>query len=109
VREHVLAAVLAGIIQFHHLPKMKMTNHSLASLSLSDLHQLTADVKRELQKRDLQKIAAARAQVLSIAQSVGMDVRDLMGKHSKDKYEPNKVASKYRNPANSRQEWSGPK
>jgi DNA-binding protein H-NS len=80
---------------------------NLAKRSLSELHQLDADVKLELHRRDQQRIADARNQVYAIAKSLGMDVRDLLGKHSGDKPEKKAPAVKYRNPANAQQEWTG--
>lgn len=84
-----------------------MTTTSLTNLSIAELQQLTSDIKLELKKREQQKVIDARQQILLIAQSVGMDVKDLVGKHSKDKPLANKVPVKYRNPADPQQEWTG--
>jgi len=80
---------------------------SLTKHSLKELRELADDVERELARRGQQRIAEARNQVFAIAKSVGLDVRDLLGKHSKDIGEREKLVSKYRNPQNPRQVWSG--
>jgi DNA-binding protein H-NS len=82
-------------------------NINLAKRSMDELHQLESEVKRELQRRDLQRITEARNQVFAIAKGLGMDVRDLLGKHSQDKRQSKPVEVKYRNPANAQQEWTG--
>jgi DNA-binding protein H-NS len=95
------------LLKPHNNRATKLTNNSLAQLSLSDLQQLNADIKLELAKREQQKFADARKQILAIAQSVGMDLKDLVGKKSTDKLPSRKVAAKYRNPEDARQQWSG--
>lgn len=84
-----------------------MTTMSLAHLSLIDLQQLEVDVKVEIRKREQQKVADARKQILAIAQSVGIDVRDLVGKNPTNKPSSKPVAAKYRNPADAGQTWTG--
>lgn len=84
-----------------------MTTISLANLSVTDLQQLEADIEVEIKKRDQQKFAEARLQILAIAQSVGIDVKDIMGKTTAKKPSSKPVAAKYRNPTDAGQMWSG--
>jgi DNA-binding protein H-NS len=84
-----------------------MTNTMIANLEYSELQQLDTDVRRELKKREQEKVVEARKQILAIAESVGMDVEDLVGKNSWDKQSLKKVAAKYRNPSDPQQEWTG--
>lgn len=80
---------------------------SLADHSSTELRQLADDVRLELGRRDKQRITEARDQVHAIAKSLGLNVRDLLGKHSKDVAQQEQLASKYRNPKNSQQVWTG--
>ena len=75
-----------------------MTPTSLDRLSSTDLQQLEVDVKVEIKKREQQKVEDARKQILAIALSVGIDVKDLMGKNLPNKPSSKPVAVKYRNP-----------
>lgn len=58
----------------------------------------------ELKKRSAGDIATARAQIQAIADSYGVTVESLVGK---PKAPAQKVAMRYRNPANAAQEWTG--
>lgn len=78
----------------------------LFTLSLSDLRTLQEKVKQELKHREHKDLADARAQVLTIAQAVGMSVQELVDSGVKVK-STNKVAVRYRNPDDASQEWSG--
>lgn len=80
---------------------------SLADHALTELRQLADEVRRELGHRDKQGITEARDQVYAIAKSLGLNVRHLLGKHSKDLAQQEQLASKYRDPKNSRQVWTG--
>jgi DNA-binding protein H-NS len=84
-----------------------MTTINLAHLSSTDLQQLEVDVEVEIKEREQQKVADARKKILAIAQSVGMDVKDLMGKTPTKKRSSKPVAAKYRNPADAGQTWTG--
>jgi DNA-binding protein H-NS len=84
-----------------------MTITTIANLRFSELQQLDADVRRELKKREHEKVLEARKQILLIAESVGMDVKDLVGTNSRGTQSLKKVATKYRNPADPQQEWTG--
>lgn len=56
----------------------------LSNYSLSQLRKLETQVAEELRKRQFLSISEAREQILHIAQSAGMSVKDLLsGKLSK--------------------------
>jgi DNA-binding protein H-NS len=79
---------------------------TLAKRTMKELRQLAVDVEREIERRDQQRVIEARDRIYAIAQGLGMDVRDLLGKHSRDTSQ--KIAAvKFRNPANAQQVWSG--
>lgn len=77
---------------------------NLAVLSLQDLRNLQDQVSQEIKQRGEQEIAKAREQILSIAQSVGLPLAELV---AKTRVKTGPVAARYRNPANHDQQWSG--
>lgn len=78
----------------------------LFTLSPADLLTLQENVKQELKRREHQGLSDAKAQILAIAQAVGMSVQDLVGNGVKAKT-TSKVAAQYRNPDDVTQEWTG--
>lgn len=79
----------------------------LSNLSVGDLRNLQEQIKGELKKRETQEVAKAREQILAIAQSVGMPLKDLIGNGAKAAKQPGSVAVRYRHPDNSSQQWTG--
>lgn len=80
----------------------------LSSLSLSDLRALSEQIKSELKSREAQEIAKAREQILSIAQSVGVPLNQLLQNAGQNRSKSGKpVEVKYRHPENADQAWSG--
>lgn len=77
----------------------------LSNLSAADLRNLQEQIKRELKKRESQDQAKAREQILAIAQSVGLPLKDLIGAGVRAK--TGTVAPRYRNPADASQQWTG--
>ena len=77
----------------------------LSGMSSSDLRNLQEQIKRELKQRESQDLAKAREQILAIAQSVGVPLKDLIGASGRVK--TGSVAPRYRNPADATQLWTG--
>jgi DNA-binding protein H-NS len=83
----------------------------LSNLSLGDLRNLQEQIKQEMKKREVQEVQKAREQILAIAQSVGMPLKDLIsasGRGGKSAgANTGSVAVRYRNPDNASQQWTG--
>jgi DNA-binding protein H-NS len=79
----------------------------LSNYSLLQLRKLEAQVTEELKNRHFLGISQAREQILHIAQSAGISVKDLLsGKGAKvTKGEP--AAVKFRHPDDATKQWSG--
>ena len=77
----------------------------LSQLSLADLRQLQEDIKKQMKSREQAELNSAREQILAIAQSVGVSLKELVGTGIRAK--TNTVAARYRNPNNSSQQWTG--
>lgn len=77
----------------------------LSNLSLGDLRNLQDQIKQEMKKREHQEVAKAREQILAIAQSVGMPLKDLLAANRGGK--GSTVAVRYRHPDNAGQQWTG--
>lgn len=81
----------------------------LSNMSSADLRNLQEQVKRELKQREGQDLAKAREQILAIAQSVGLPVKDLVSGAvtARGGKKTGSVAPRYRNPADATQQWTG--
>lgn len=82
----------------------------LSNLSVGDLRNLQEQIKQELKKREHQEVAKAREQILAIAQSVGVPLKDLIGngaKIAKSGAGTGSVAVRFRHPDNASQQWTG--
>ena len=83
----------------------------LSNMSSADLRNLQEQVKRELKQREGQDLAKAREQILAIAQSVGVPLKDLVGGAGvgavRGGRKTGTVAPRYRNPADQSQQWTG--
>lgn len=77
----------------------------LSNLSLAELRTLQEDIKKQLKKREQDDMSKAREQILAIAQSVGVSVKDLVGTGIRVK--TGTVAVRYRNPDDASQQWTG--
>lgn len=77
----------------------------LSNMSVGDLRNLQEKIKQEMKKREHHEVAKAREQILAIAQSVGMPLKDLIG--SGIRVKTGTVAVRYRHPDNSAQQWTG--
>lgn len=83
----------------------------LSNMSLGDLRNLQDQIKQETKKREQQEVQKAREQILAIAQSVGLPLKDLIGAGVRGAKSGNagtgSVAARYRNPADASQQWTG--
>jgi DNA-binding protein H-NS len=77
----------------------------LSNMSLGDLRKLQDQIKLEMKKREHQEVAKAREQIMAIAQSVGMPLKDLLISNRGGK--GSTVAVRYRHPDNAGQQWTG--
>lgn len=77
----------------------------LSNLSLGELRTLQEDIKKQMKKREQDDLSKAREQILAIAQSVGVSVKELVGTGIRAK--TGSVAVRYRNPADGSQQWTG--
>jgi DNA-binding protein H-NS len=82
----------------------------LSGLLLTDLRALQEQVKQEIKKREHDDVIKAREQILAIAQSVGIPLKELMGgpgRAAKSGAAVAKVAVRYRHPADASLQWTG--
>jgi len=82
----------------------------LSNMSLGDLRNLQEQIKQEMKKREVQEVQKAREQILAIAQSVGVPLKDLIsasGRGGKAGGNTGTVAVRFRNPDNASQQWTG--
>jgi DNA-binding protein H-NS len=82
----------------------------LSNMSLGDLRNLQEQIKQEMKQREQQEVQKAREQIMAIAQSVGVPLKDLIaasGRGSKSAAKPGSVAVRFRNPDNESQQWTG--
>ena len=77
----------------------------LSNMSVGDLRNLQDQIKQEMKKREHLEVAKAREQILAIAQSVGVPLKDLIGSGVRAK--TGTVAVRYRHPDNAAQQWTG--
>lgn len=78
----------------------------LSGLSVKDLRALQEQVKQEIKKREHEDVAKAREQILAIAQSVGIPLKDLIGNNARTKAAAT-VAVRYRHPSDTSLQWTG--
>ncbi|MCC2956674.1 H-NS histone family protein [Massilia sp. IC2-477] len=85
----------------------------LSNMSVGDLRNLQEQIKQEMKTREAQEVQKAREQILAIAQSVGVPLKDLLatgGRGTAAKggsTKGNTVAVRYRHPDNASQQWTG--
>jgi DNA-binding protein H-NS len=77
----------------------------LSNLSLGELRTLQEDIKKQMKRREQDDLVKAREQILAIAQSVGVSVKELVGTGLRAK--TGTVAVRYRNPNDASQQWTG--
>ncbi len=80
----------------------------LSNMSVADLRNLQEQIKQEMKKRETQDLQKAREQILAIAQSVGVPLKDLLATGGRgNSSKGNTVAVRYRHPDNASQQWTG--
>ena len=77
----------------------------LSNLSLVELRNLQDKIKQELKKREHHDMVKAREQILAIAQSVGIPLKELIATNVRAK--TGTVAVRYRHPDDASQQWTG--
>jgi DNA-binding protein H-NS len=77
----------------------------LSHFSLAQLRSLQDDISKQMKKREHDELAKAREEIMSIAQGVGLSVKDLLGSTVRAK--TRSVAAQFGNPANPAQQWTG--
>jgi DNA-binding protein H-NS len=89
-----------------------MATADLSKYNLGELKQLQVDIEKEIKGRQQDEVKKAREQILSIAQTLGVSVEDLLA-DSKKKAKAGtsetkeKVRPQYRNPNDPEQTWTG--
>jgi len=77
----------------------------LSNLSLAELRNLQDKVKQEMKKREQRDMVKAREQIIAIAQSVGIPLKELIATNVRVK--TGTVAVRYRHPDDASQQWTG--
>ncbi len=77
----------------------------LSNMSVGDLRNLQDQIKQEMKKREHQEVQKAREQIMAIAQSVGVPLKELIATSGRAK--TGTVAVRYRHPDNAAQQWTG--
>jgi DNA-binding protein H-NS len=77
----------------------------LSNMSAVELRKLEEKIKLEMKKRERQDMVKAREQILAIAQSVGIPLKDLIASSARSKSAA--VAVRFRNPDDRSQQWTG--
>ncbi|WP_426114919.1 H-NS family nucleoid-associated regulatory protein [Massilia sp. PWRC2] len=78
----------------------------LSNMSVGDMRNLQDQIKQEMKKREQSDLAKAREQILAIAQSVGVPLKDLLATTGRGG-KTGTVAVRFRNPDNASQQWTG--
>jgi DNA-binding protein H-NS len=77
----------------------------LSRMSLADLRTLQEQVRQEMVKREHEEVAKAREQIFAIAQSVGIPIKELIGRQAHVKLAKSEM--RYNHPSNTALHWSG--
>lgn len=78
---------------------------NLSNMNLAELRDLEEKTRREIKKRESEELSRARDEILSIAQKLGVPLKDILGAQGKVK--SGKPASHYQHPENAELHWSG--
>ena len=79
----------------------------LSNLSSPELRGLQEQIKRELKQREGRDKQKAREQIFTIAQQVGVPLKELLIGFPGTRNKGGKVEARYRNPANPAEQWTG--
>jgi DNA-binding protein H-NS len=92
---------------------LKGITMDLSNLSLGDMRNLQDQIKQEMKKREQQEVQKAREQIMAIAQSVGLPLKDLINTNARGGAKAaqaggaGSVAVRFRNPKDASQQWTG--
>lgn len=78
---------------------------NLSNMNLADLRDLEEKTRREIKKREAEELLRAREEILSIAQKLGVPLKEILGAQARAK--STKATVQYRHPQNSDLQWSG--
>lgn len=78
---------------------------NLSNMSLAELRDLEEKTRREIKKRESEEITRARDEIHSIAQKLGVSLKDILGAQGKSK--TGKVTKHFQHPENADLQWSG--
>jgi len=78
---------------------------NLSNMNLSELRDLEEKTRREIKKRESEEITRARDEIHSIANKIGVPLKDILGVQGKNK--TGKVTKHFQNPENASLQWSG--
>lgn len=81
--------------------------HDFSNYSLSQLQTLEVQIAEELKKRHFLSISQAREQILHIAQSAGLSVKELLSGKPSNASKGQPASVKYRHPDDPTLQWSG--
>lgn len=86
-----------------------MENLDLSKYDLGGLKSLQAEIEKAIKGRQQDEVKKAREQILSIAQSLGLSVEELLAKNGAKSNDANgkKAQPRYQNPADNSQTWTG--
>lgn len=82
-----------------------MHQETISKLSLPELKELKVAVENLIATRQSEAVTQARHQISVIARDIGIPLKDLVGKLPD--VEKAKVAVKFRDPADARNQWTG--
>ncbi|KAF3997453.1 H-NS histone family protein [Glaciimonas immobilis] len=81
----------------------------LSNLTVAQLRVLQEQVKQSLKDREQEEMTKAREQILAIAQTAGISLKDLLSipARNKNNVTKAKVAVRYRSPSDASLQWTG--
>ena len=79
----------------------------LSGLTVAELRALEVQLKGEIKRREHEDQAKAREQILAIANSVGIPLKDLIGAPTAVRARSGSVAVRFRHPSNPSLQWTG--
>jgi DNA-binding protein H-NS len=77
----------------------------LLNMKVAELRALEEKIKREIKKRESEEITRAREEIMSIAQKLGISLKEIIGTQGKAKN--TKSANYYQHPEDASRTWSG--
>jgi DNA-binding protein H-NS len=82
---------------------------NLSNMSVAELRALQEQIAQEIKAKTQAELVKAREEILAIAKSAGISLRELLDTQSNTKHRApkTKVAVRYRHPADSSLQWTG--